>query len=113
MSTLFFDHLVIREEIEFVLNSYVIDSVDRDELIAIIDSSLSHNVLNVILNFLPKERHPEFMANFRDAPADPAHMEYLKVHAHPEIEAEIKKQAAKIKAEILSEIRKSVTRKRK
>jgi hypothetical protein len=113
MSTLFFDHLVIREEIEFTLNSYVISPDEREELIEIIDNTLTHHVLNVILNHLPKEKHAEFMSAFYDRPDDVAHLEYLKVYAHPQIEAEIKKQAAKIKADIVSEIHKHRTIKRK
>jgi len=47
------------------------------------------------------------MTRFRDQPGAETHLEYLKIHAHPQIEAEIKKQAAKVKSEILSEIHKS------
>ena len=103
MSTLFFDHLVIREEIEFTLNSYVISPDEREELVEIIDNILTHHILNVILNHLPKEKHVEFMSAFHDRPGDVAHLEYLKIHAHPQIEAEIKKHAAKVKADIVSE----------
>jgi hypothetical protein len=113
MSHLFFDHLVIREELEFELNSYILDPQDRQELVDIIDSTLTHHVLNVILNHLPRDKHPEFMAKFRDHPDDESHLEYLKTHAHPEIEAKIKTQAVKIKQEILAEIRKSRISKRK
>jgi len=113
MSNLFFDHLVIREEIEFELNSYVMDREEREELVGIIDATLTHHILNVILNYLPKDKHEEFMSKFRDHPDDEIHLKYLKIHAHPEIEAEIKMQAAKIKREILTEIRKSRTKKHK
>ncbi len=111
MPNFFFDHLVIREELEFELNSYALDKEEREELVEIIDTTLTHHILNVILNHLPKDKHPEFMAKFRDHPDDESHLAYLKKHAHPEIEAEIKKQAVKIKREILAEIRKSRKRK--
>jgi len=106
MSTLFFDHLVIREELEFELNSYTLTPEDREDLVAIMDNTLNSHILNVILNHLPKDKHTEFVDLFKSKPHDTGHLDYLKIHAHPEIEAEIKKQAARIKAEILSEIRK-------
>lgn len=111
MSKLFFDHLVIREEIDFELNSYTLDTEDREELLEVIDQTLIHHVLNVVLNHLPKAKHPEFVAKFHAAPNSDALIDYLKTHAHPEIESEIKKQAVKIKSEILSEIRKARSKK--
>lgn len=113
MSTFFYDHIVIREEIEYVLNSYRLDSAEKDELIEIIDSTLSHHVLNVILSLLPKDKHIEFMSGFRDNPSSDTHLEYLKNHAHPEIEKEIKNQIRKVKSDIISEIHKSRAPKRR
>jgi hypothetical protein len=107
MSKIFYDHLVIREEIDFVLNSYRLDPEEREEIVDIIDQTLHHHILNVILNYLPREKHPEFISRLHASPGDETLLDYLKTHAHPEIEAEIKKQAAKVKQEILAEIRKS------
>jgi hypothetical protein len=107
MSKIFYDHLVIREELEFELNRYSLDPEDKEEIIDIIDRTLHHHILNVILNYLPKEKHPEFINRLHASPGDEALIDYLKTHAHPEIEAEIKKQAARVKQEILAEIRKS------
>jgi len=106
MSTLFFDHLVIKEELDFELNSYQLTSEEREELLEIIDEILIHQILNLVLNFLPKDTHEEFTALLHQSPHDESLLEYLKNHANPEIESEIKKHASKIKSEILSEIRK-------
>jgi len=54
MSKLFFDHLVIREEITAHLDTFVMDQEEKEEIIRIIDENLHHHVLNVILNHLPK-----------------------------------------------------------
>jgi hypothetical protein len=107
MSKIFYDHLVIREEIDFELNRYHISAVEKDEIIDIIDQTLHHHILNVILNYLPKDKHDEFITKFHSSPGDETLIEYLKIHAHPEIETEIKKQAAKVKKEILADIKKS------
>ncbi len=110
MSKIFYDHLVIREEIDFELNRFQIDPEEQEELISLIDQTLHHHILNVILNHLPKEKHTEFISRLHAKPDDDTLIDYLKTHAHPEIEAEIKKQAAKIKKEILADLKKSSRR---
>jgi len=110
MSKIFYDHLVIREEIDFELNRFQVDPEEQEELISLIDQTLHHHILNVILNHLPKEKHHEFISRLHADPNDDTLIDYLKTHAHPEIEAEIKKQAAKIKKEILADLKKSSRR---
>lgn len=112
MSKLFFDHLVIREEIDIEFSHFNLTSEERDELVEIVDQTLTSHVLNVVLNHLPKDKHSEFVSRFHAAPHDVQLLEYLKMHAHPQIEEEIKKHAAKIKKDILNEVKKS-TPKRK
>jgi hypothetical protein len=107
MSKIFYDHLVIREEIDCELNNYKLDKEEREELIEIIDQTLHHHVLNVILNHLPKDKHPEFIKKLHAGPGDDQLMEYLKSEIGPYIEEEIKVQSRKVKAEILSEIHKA------
>jgi hypothetical protein len=108
MSTLFFDSLVIREEIDFELNLYHLNLEDKAELLEIIDQMLIHHILNLIFNHLPTEKHHEFISLFQASPHDDRLLiSYLKIHAHPEIESEIKKHASKIKSEIIAEIKKS------
>ena len=110
MSKIFYDHLVIREEIDFELNRFQIDPEEQEELINLIDQTLHHHILNIILNHLPKEKHPEFITRLHADPNDGTLIDYLKTHAHPEIEAEIRKQAVKIKKEILADLKKSSRR---
>ena len=109
MSKVFYDHLVIREEIDFELNRHALDPQEREELVEIIDQTLHHHILHTILKSLPSDKHSEFVSKFQAAPHDESLLAYLKTHAHPEIEAAIKKQAAKVKREILAEIKKSRT----
>ncbi len=113
MSKLFFDHLVIREEIDIYLDSCRISDEEKAELVQIIDQTLINHILNVILNHLPKNKHAHFVAEFHAAPHDTGHLDYLRLHAHPEIEAEIKRHAQKIKQEILGEISKVISKPKK
>ena len=107
MSKVFYDHLVIREEIDCELNNYKLDKEEKDELIEIIDQTLHHHILNVILNHLPKDKHSEFISRLHASPGNDDLMEYLKTEIGPYIEEEIKKHARIVKAELLSEIRKA------
>jgi hypothetical protein len=111
MSKVFYDYLVIKEEVDCELNNYRLDKEEKDELIDIIDQLLHHHVLNVILNHLPKDKHPEFVSRLQTSPGDDQLMEFLKQHIGPYIEEEIKKQSRKVKQEIIAEIKKSVVRK--
>lgn len=107
MSKVFYDHLVIREEVDCELNNYQLDKEEKDELIDIIDRTLHHHILNVILSHLPRNKHPEFISKLHADPGSEGIMEYLKTQIGPYIEEEIKKQSRKVKQEILSEIRKN------
>jgi len=107
MSKVFFDHLVIREEITAELDLHAIDPEEREELIQLVDEILHHHVLNVILNHLPKEHHLDFAKRLHEAPHDPGILEYVKTKVTIDIEDELKKHAAKIKKDILADIKKS------
>ncbi len=106
MSKIFYDHLVIREEIDCELNNYRLDPEEKEELIDIIDQTLHHHVLNIILNHLPADKHREFISGLKTDPGSDKLMEYLQAHC-PEIESEIKKHTHQVKQEILAEIKKS------
>ena len=107
MSKLFFDHLVIREEITAHLDTFVMDQEEKEEIIRIIDENLHHHVLNVILNHLPKEHHATFMELVIKTPHDPSVLDFVKSKVEVDIEEEIKNIAARIKKEILSEIKRA------
>lgn len=106
MAKLFFDHLVIREEIDIELSGLSLTDEERVELAEIVDQTLINQVLNVVLNHLPKDKHADFISRFHASPGDASLLEYLKLSAHPQIDEEIKKHAIKLKQDIISEIRK-------
>ncbi|KKU55891.1 hypothetical protein A3H89_02435 [Candidatus Amesbacteria bacterium RIFCSPLOWO2_02_FULL_48_11] len=107
MSKIFYDHLVIREDITAVLDSYDLDPVEREELVGLIDSHLHHHILNIILNHLPKSHHADFISRVIAAPHDTQILEFVRSKVSVDIEEEIKSHAAKIKTDLLSEIHKS------
>ncbi len=107
MGKIFYDHLIVREEIIRELEGYEMQAVERDELIQLVDETLHHHTLDVILTHLPKEKHREFLEKFHKAPHDQALLDYLKTETGIDIEGEIKKRAADTKKELLEEIARS------
>jgi hypothetical protein len=107
MSKIFYDDLVIREEITLELDNYQLSKEERDDLLNIIDETLHHHILNLILNHLPKTKHQEFVSRLHARPGDSGLLDFLKTHAGSNIEEDIKSHAAKIKKDILSEIHKA------
>ena len=107
MSHIFYDHLVNRHELTAEIDNYELEAEDRQELLDLIDETLHHHILNVILNHLPKDHHVEFMILLKTAPHDPQILEFIKPKITIDIESEIIIQAAKVKKEIVTEITKS------
>lgn len=110
MSKLFFDHLILVDEIASKLDEYNLDPEEHAELLSLIDQTLHHHTLNVIFNLLPAEKHPEFVSLYKDGPADKKLLEYLKKEIKEDVEAEIRKQAERVKKDILLEIHKAKKR---
>ncbi len=107
MSKLFFDHLIVREELNVDLDLHQLDATTRSELLQLIDEILNHHALNVVLSHLPKKHHPDFISRLIHDPGDPELLGYLKSKVTVDIESEIKKHLLKIKTEIKSEIKKA------
>lgn len=112
MSKVVYDHLVIREEITAEIDLHAIPPEEREELIELVDQILHHNVLNLILSHLPEEHHEEFTKRLVENPADETLLDFLKERVKVDIHDEIKKHAAKIKKEILNDIKKSRSKKK-
>jgi hypothetical protein len=104
MAKIFYDHLTVTEEIVTELDKYKITSVEKTEIVELIDENVHHSVLNVILKNLPKEKHEEFLLAFHHRPHDPDLLEYLKKEIK-DIEKIITDEANKVKKELLAEIK--------
>ena len=107
MSKVFYDHLIVLQEVITVIDAHSVDPQEREELIDLADQTLHHHTLNVILNHLPKEHHQSFLSRFYEKPHDETLMQFLKENIVADIEKEIKIQADRVKKEILAEIKKA------
>lgn len=97
MSKLFYDHLIVIEEIEAVVgkNKKILDLVDR---------TLQHEILDVIFTYLPRDRHEEFLNMFHAAPHNPKLLNYLNDHSPVNMELAILDRANKTKKKLLREM---------
>lgn len=96
---LFYDHLIIIEEITAVIGN------DKKAL-ELIDQTLQHEILDVIFTYLPKEKHDEFLRMFHATPHDTKLLQYLKDNSSVNIELAILDRANKTKRRLLREVRK-------
>lgn len=105
MSRIFYDHLVILEEIEVELDRIDMDREERAEVESLIDQIIHHRVLDRILTHLPRHHHADFLTRFHRAPYDPKLLDWLEERIDQSVQEHIKDEVASLKAEILKDIR--------
>ncbi len=105
MSKIFYDHLIIIEEITAVLDEHKLSPKERTELLQLMDQTLHHRILDVILTLLPKEHHETFLTRFHKAPHDAGLIPFLKDTTGVDIEREILREANIVKKELVGTIR--------
>ncbi|OGM28571.1 hypothetical protein A2962_03080 [Candidatus Woesebacteria bacterium RIFCSPLOWO2_01_FULL_39_61] len=102
MSKIFYDHLIIIEEIDFIIRNAAESSEEKEELWKLVDEIIHHRILERILNRLPEKRHKEFLERFHLAPHDESHILYLQEKTGEDIEKIIKKEVNELEKELLS-----------
>lgn len=107
MSKVFYDHLIKIEEVVMEFDGQEIAIEEREELIGLIDQTIHHHTLVLILDHLPREHHETFLTRFHQTPHDPKLLLFLKENVSIDIEETIRTKAQQIKKEILQEIKKS------
>ncbi|MBI2590486.1 MAG: hypothetical protein HYW33_01205 [Candidatus Blackburnbacteria bacterium] len=105
MSKLFYDHLIILEEVEIELGKLELSREEKRELEELIEEILHHRVLGRVLSDLPEVHHEDFLQKFKNAPHDTFLIEYLNERIERSVEEHIKEEIEKLKKEILTDIR--------
>lgn len=110
MSKIFYDHLIVLEEVETEIKNIAQSPEEKEELWKLVDDIVHHRVMISILNKLPIEYHDEFLTRFREAPHHDSHIDFLndKIATGPEeedIEEIIKREVKTLEKELLQEIR--------
>ena len=105
MSKLFFDHLVVLEEVDSEIKGISKNEEEKAELWHLVDDIVNHKVMIAILDRLPLEHHEEFLTGFHEAPHDERHLHFVNSLVDENIEETIKKEIADLKEDLLKEIR--------
>ncbi len=106
MSIIFYDYLIVLDEVESEIKATAKTREEKEELWQIVDETLHHRIMDVILSRLPRESHEEFLEKFTQSPHDRQLISYLREKIKDDVEVIIHEEIAKLKKEILSEIRK-------
>jgi hypothetical protein len=102
---IFYDHLIIIEEIELTLMTHQITKEECEEILRLVDRTMHSDILQRILKHLPFHHHEEFLTRFHAAPHDSKLMTFLKDHTIVDIEKEILSAANSVKNTVIREIR--------
>ena len=113
MSKIFYDHLIILEEVEVELNNLDLEHEEKEELHHLIDEMVHHRVLNRVLQVLPKNYHANFLIEFKKRPHDTALIDYLdekidesvEKHMKQSVQKHIREEIDKLKEELLKDLR--------
>jgi hypothetical protein len=101
MSRIFYDHLIILEEVEFHINKVAKTPVEKEELWGLVDEIVHHRVLAAILAKLPEENHSDFLNRFHSAPFDDNLMSYLNEKINEDVEVFISSEVESLSGELL------------
>ena len=105
MSKIFYDRLLVLEEVETEIEGVVKTKEEKEELWDLVDEILNNRIIASILGKLPKEEHQNFLEKFEKAPQDEGLFHFLTEKVGEDIEEFLKKEIEKLKVEILKEIK--------
>jgi hypothetical protein len=107
MSKLFYDHLIVIEEVTSVLDEHELTDDEKHEFIELIDETLHHHILDTVLTHLPEEHHEVFLDKLVKHPHHPDLLHFLKERTQVDIEHEIQKTGEKVKRMIMKDLKES------
>ena len=106
MAKLFYDHLIVIEEVVAVLDQHKVSAKEKAKILSLVDATLQHEILDTIFTYLPKEKHEKFLRMFHAAPHDIKLLRYLTDNTAVNIELAILDRANKTKRKVLAEVKK-------
>lgn len=104
MSHLFYDHIIAIHEVHSEVESLDLPEDEKIKIIELIEDTIHHRVIHVILDHLDHEHHIFFLEQFKQNPHHESILEFLKGKIIS-VEDKIKDVADETKFEILATIR--------
>ena len=91
MSQIFYDHLIILENLEVKITALGLEPEEKEALNQLVEETVHYRLMTRILDTLPHEHHEEFLDFFHQAPHEERLLKYLQEKIE-DIEAIIKKE---------------------
>lgn len=105
MSKIFYDRLIVFEEVETEIKNIAKTPEEKEELWKEIDEIIHHKLMGCVLEKLPKEHHNDFLQKFEKSPQDEGLFKFLTEKVGEDIEEFLKSETEKLKTEILQLIK--------
>ena len=105
MSKIFYDRLIVFEEVEAEIKKVAKTPEEKEELWKEVDEILHHKLIGCVLEKLPEESHKEFLEKFEKAPQDEGLFKFLTQKVGEDIEEFLKVETEKLKKELLNLIK--------
>ncbi len=105
MSKLFYDHLILIDEIIVEIETLRIDVQTKQKVKKTVDELVNYKVMTRILDLLPKNHHEEFLKEFHRSPADIRHLQFIQNRVETDVAKELVKLGEEIKKEIRKELK--------
>lgn len=105
MSSVFYDKLINIHDLHLEFDRLDLPITHRNELMQLVDSSVHHEVFDLIMVELPEEHRSYFLEVFSTDPADPALLEFLTAKV-PGISDKITARANEVRESFAEEVRK-------
>ena len=106
MSKLFYDHLIVLEEVEAEIKKNAETPEEKEELWGLVDEIIHHRVMEKVLDKLPRVHHEDFLTRFHQAPHDDGLMGYLTQKIGENVEELIRQEIGELAYELLQDLRK-------
>jgi hypothetical protein len=104
MNKIFYDHLIIIEEVVTIIDAHDIDAQEKKQIMDLVEQTLHQEALNTVFTHLPKDHHETFLIHFNAAPHDRKILDFVKDKSGVDIEKAILKTANTVKKKIMKEI---------
>jgi hypothetical protein len=104
--TIFYDNLINLHELNLEFDRLEVPFENRRELIDLADSTIHHEIFDLIMIELPKTHHAIFLKYFSDDPSSLEILGWLRGHI-PDVEEKIRIRGSQIKEDFKNEMRKS------
>ena len=105
MTNIFYDHLIAFDKIIVILDKHGLTLEEHQEILSIVDQHIHHEVINIILAHLPKDKHAVFLEKFHFDPTNHDLLTYLKTEIDNNFEEKLKKHIDFVLEDVIKEIR--------